>query len=93
MCFPVGCPLRLGLKASLAAILAFFATSPALHAQNSDSSDVAALKAVVSAFLCAGRFLALLSTLKRVVLTTSAGAGETVSKKRSALAGPDVNNA
>src|SRR5258708_22409489 len=45
MCFPVGCPLRLGLKASLAAILAFFATSPALHAQNSDSSDVAALKA------------------------------------------------
>ncbi len=48
---------------------------------------------VVSAFLCAGRFLALPSTLKRVVLTTSAGAGETVSKKRSALAGPDVNNA
>src|SRR6266403_589977 len=45
MCFPVGCPLRLGLKASLAATLAFFATSPALHAQNSDSSDVAALKA------------------------------------------------
>jgi len=45
MCFPVGCPLRLGLKASLAATLAFFVTSPALHAQNSDSSDVAALKA------------------------------------------------
>jgi len=45
MCFPVGCPPRLGLKASLAAALAFFATSPALHAQNSDSSDVAALKA------------------------------------------------
>src|SRR5882762_10849056 len=45
MCFPVGCPLRLGLKASLAAILAFFATSPALHAQNSDPSDVSALKA------------------------------------------------
>ena len=45
MCFPVGCPPRPGLKASLAAALAFFATSPALHAQNSDSSDVAALKA------------------------------------------------
>jgi maltoporin len=45
MCFPVGCPLRLGLKASLAATLAFFATAPVLHAQNSDSSDVAALKA------------------------------------------------
>src|SRR5260221_8491266 len=45
MCFPVGCPLRLGLKASLAATFAFFATAPALHAQNSDSSDVAALKA------------------------------------------------
>ena len=45
MCFPVSCLLRLGLKASLAATLAFFGTSPALHAQNSDSSDVAALKA------------------------------------------------
>jgi maltoporin len=45
MCFPVGCPLRLGLKASLAATFAFFATAPALHAQNSDSSDVAALRA------------------------------------------------
>ena len=55
--------------------------------------DEALTGEVVSAFLCAGRFLALLSTLKRVVLTTSAGAGETVSQKRSALAGPAVNNA
>src|SRR3984893_10376961 len=46
MCFPVSSPLRLGLKASLAATLALFATA-ALHAQNSDSSDVAALKAQI----------------------------------------------
>ena len=45
MCLPVSSPLRLGIKASLAATLALFATSAALHAQNSDSSDVAALKA------------------------------------------------
>jgi maltoporin len=45
MCFPVGSPLRLGIKASLAATLALFATSAALYAQNSDSSDVATLKA------------------------------------------------
>src|SRR3982074_114699 len=47
MCFPVSSPLRLGLKASLAATLALFATSAALHAQNSDSSDVAVLKAQI----------------------------------------------
>jgi LamB porin len=47
MCFPVSSPLRLGLKASLAATLALFATSSALHAQNSDSSDVAVLKAQI----------------------------------------------
>jgi maltoporin len=47
MCFPVSSPLRLGLKASLAATLALFSTSTALHAQNSDPSDVAALKAQV----------------------------------------------
>src|SRR5260221_5181795 len=39
---------------------------------------------VVSAFLCAGRFWLCCLTLKRVVLTPSTGAGETVSKKRSA---------
>lgn len=39
-------------------------------------------------FSVCGSILALLSTVKRVVLTTSAGAGETVSQKRSALAGP-----
>ncbi len=47
MCCPVSSPLRLGLKASLAATLALFATSASLHAQNSDSSDVAALKAQI----------------------------------------------
>ncbi len=46
MCFPVSSPLRRGLKASLAASLMF--SAPALlHAQNSDSSDVAALKAQI----------------------------------------------
>jgi maltoporin len=44
MCLPVSAPTRLGLKASLVATLALFASAP-LHAQNSDSSDVAALKA------------------------------------------------
>src|SRR5258708_39964805 len=52
----------------------------------------AAIQWVVSAFLCAGRFWLCCLTLKRVVLTPSTGAGETVSKKRSALAGPVVNN-
>ena len=47
MCCPVSSPLRLGLKASLATTLALFATSASLHAQNSDSSDVAALKAQI----------------------------------------------
>src|ERR1700731_3036328 len=45
MCFPISSPLRLGITASLAATLALFATSAALHAQNSDSSDMTALKA------------------------------------------------
>ena len=45
MCLPVSSPLRLGLKASLAATLTLFANSAAVHAQNSDSSDVGALKA------------------------------------------------
>ena len=48
---------------------------------------------MLSAFLCVGRFLALLSTLQRVVLTKATGAGETASQRRSALAGPVVNNA
>jgi maltoporin len=47
MCCPVSAPLRLGLKASVAATLALFATPVSLHAQNSDSSDVAALKAQI----------------------------------------------
>jgi hypothetical protein len=45
MCFPVSSSLRLRIKASLAATLALFATSAALYAQSSDSSDVTALKA------------------------------------------------
>jgi len=47
MCCPVSAPLQLGLKASLAATLALFVTPVSLHAQNSDSSDVAALKAQI----------------------------------------------
>jgi maltoporin len=44
MCFPASFPRRLGLQASLFASLALL-TSGALYAQNSDSSDVSALKA------------------------------------------------
>ncbi len=44
MCFPASSPRLLGLKASLVASLALFA-SGAVYAQNSDSSDVSALKA------------------------------------------------
>jgi maltoporin len=44
MCFPASFPRRLGLRASLFASLALL-TSGALYAQNSDSSDVSALKA------------------------------------------------
>jgi maltoporin len=44
MCFPASLPRLLGLKASLVASLALL-TSGALYAQNSDSGDVAALKA------------------------------------------------
>jgi maltoporin len=44
MCFPASFPRRLGLKASLFASLALL-TSGAIYAQNSDSSDVSALKA------------------------------------------------
>jgi maltoporin len=44
MCFPASFPRLLGLKASLFASLALLA-SGAAYAQNSDSSDVAALKA------------------------------------------------
>jgi maltoporin len=44
MCFPASFPRLLGLKASLFASLALL-TSGALYAQNSDSSDVSALKA------------------------------------------------
>jgi maltoporin len=43
MCFPASSPRLLGLKASLFASLALL-TSGALYAQNSDSSDVTALK-------------------------------------------------
>jgi maltoporin len=44
MCFPASFPRLLGLKASLFASLALL-TSGAVYAQNSDSSDVTALKA------------------------------------------------
>jgi maltoporin len=44
MCFPASFPRLLGLKASLFASLALL-TSGAVYAQNSDSSDVSALKA------------------------------------------------
>jgi maltoporin len=44
MCFPASFPRLLGLQASLFASLALL-TSGALYAQNSDSSDVSALKA------------------------------------------------
>src|SRR5258708_40089156 len=75
MCFPVGCPLRLGLKASLAAILAFFATAPALHAQNSDSSDVAALKAQMETMQkqYEDRISPMASTLQALESKTEAG--------------------
>jgi hypothetical protein len=52
----------------------------ALDQTKTTSTDLCLMK-VVSAFLCAGRFLALLFSIKRVVLTTSAGAGETISQK------------
>jgi maltoporin len=44
MCFPASFPRLLGLRASLVASLALL-TSGAVYAQNSDSSDVSALKA------------------------------------------------
>jgi maltoporin len=46
MCFLTSSPLRLGLRASLVASLALFAAAT-VYAQNSDSSDVAALKAQI----------------------------------------------